>query len=171
MGREIRRVIPHWEHPKSEPSQTWRRGRYVTEERYKPMFDESYTDALNEWQKNHELWEKHEHPDQAEYPEETAKHRHYAEWNGNAPDVEYYRPDWKPEEATWYQVYETVSEGTPVTPPFATKEELIEYLVENGDFWDQRRREDGNSSMECGPWPREQAEAFVNGPGWLRRSS
>jgi hypothetical protein len=54
---------------------------------------------------------------------------------------------------TWFQVYETVSEGTPVTPPFATKEELVDYLVANGDFWDQHRGDGG--------WSRENAEAFV----------
>ena len=45
-------------------------------------------------------------------------------------------------------MYETVSEGTPVTPKFATKEELVEYLVTRGTFYD-------------GPWKRKVAEAFV----------
>ena len=67
---------------------------------------------------------------------------------------------------TWWQVYETVSEGTPVTPPFETREELVEYLVANGDFWDQKRRTEGRSSMPCEPWPRKQAESFVFGSGW-----
>jgi hypothetical protein len=71
-----------------------------------------------------------------------------------------------PQEMTWYQVYETVSEGTPVTPPFETQSELVEYLVANGDFWDQRCRKEGSSIMECAPWSRKQAEAFVYGPGW-----
>ncbi len=38
------------------------------------------------------------------------------------------RPEYE-EEPTWFQVYETVSEGTPVTPPFATEQELSDYLV------------------------------------------
>jgi len=59
---------------------------------------------------------------------------------------------------TWFQAYETVSEGTPVTPPFATQEELIDYLATRGDFWDQHRGE--------GPWPRENARKFVLGSGW-----
>ena len=68
--------------------------------------------------------------------------------------------------ATWWQVYETVSEGTPVSPPFATPDELIDYLVAHGDFWDQQRRERGDTIMNNDPWSREQAEAFVRGPGW-----
>lgn len=85
------------------------------------------------------------HPDQADYP--------YWEYEGAPPDPEYYRPIFAEGEATWYQVYETVSEGTPVTPPFATKQELIDYLVEYGDFWDQHRGEGG--------WPREAAKRFA----------
>jgi hypothetical protein len=76
--------------------------------------------------------------------------------------------DFKGVEPTWYQVYETVSEGTPVTPPFETREELVEYLVENGDFWDQKRRAEGprgGFQMPCAPWSRKSAESFVMGSG------
>jgi hypothetical protein len=69
----------------------------------------------------------------------------------------------------WWQVYETVSEGTPVTPPFATKEELIEYLVEHGDFWDQRNRHDYRCYVDPGcypPWSRKAATTFVMEDGW-----
>lgn len=72
------------------------------------------------------------------------------------PDPKYYRP-YREEDATWYQVWETVTEGTPVTPPFATREELVDYLVKYGDEWDQKR---GN-----GGYSRAAAEAFVNA-GW-----
>jgi hypothetical protein len=54
-----------------------------------------------------------------------------------------------------------------VTPAFATAEELIDYLVANGDYWDQERRKEGESEMQCDPWPREAAEKFVRGSGWL----
>lgn len=37
-----------------------------------------------------------------------------------------------------YSLYETVSEGTPVTPVFATAEELIDYLVNVGTFWNEK---------------------------------
>ncbi len=50
-------------------------------------------------------------------------------------------------ERTHYQVYETVSEGTPMSPVFATKEELIEWLVNDGG--------------QDGPHSRKAAEAFV----------
>lgn len=157
MGREIRMVPPFWVHPKTQKFD-FRSQRY--EDCLQPMHNQPYIEAFREWLKEHELWEKGEHPDQ------DPKYSHYAQFGGDAPNIEYYRPNWSKETATWYQVYETVSEGTPVTPAFETKEELINYLVCNGDFWDQKRREEGGSIMCCDPWPRAQAEKFVNDVGW-----
>ena len=155
MGREIRRVPPNWQHPKKERL-NHRRG--VMEEVYQPIFDRPFAPAMREWFAEWEAWERGERPGYCE-----GEHRDlpYWEWNGGPPDPLYYRPDWKSEEMTWFQVYETVSEGTPVTPPFATQQELVDYLVEHGDFWDQERRREGCSIMRCTPWPREEAEEFV----------
>ncbi len=49
----------------------------------------------------------------------------------------------------WWQVWENVSEGSPITPAFATKEELVDYLVNYG--------EQGSGEV----WRREAAEKFV----------
>jgi len=152
MGREIRRVPPNWQHPENEHG-------------FKPLHDQSYLEALNEWLENHRQWEAGTHRDLSDGVSKVV-YPHYAYWGGNAPDVESYRPEWKPGEATWWQVYETVSEGTPVTPPFATQQELVEYLVTEGDFWDQRRRKEGVVSVPCQPWTRKQAESFVFGHQW-----
>jgi hypothetical protein len=145
MGREIRRVPPNWKHPRTDK---------YGEERYQPMHDNLYSKAAKEWMENCLLWEKGEHPSQkSDWAKEC---KYYWEYEGNPPDKEYYLPDGL-EEPTWYQMYETVSEGTPVSPPFATREELIDYLVENGDFWDQKRG--------TPPPTRESVEAFVD-MGW-----
>lgn len=158
MGREIRRVPAGWEHPKEKRYDPFRR---VEHEAYKPMFDRPFAPAIREWISGWEAWEAWERGERPSYCSDDDKDTTYWEYEGAPPDPLNYRPDWKPEEMTWYQVYETVSEGTPVTPPFATKEELVDYLIANGDFWDQKRREEGNSFMNCDPWSRAQAEAFV----------
>lgn len=142
MGREIRKVPPNWDHPKD---------RYGNPQ---AMRDETFEDAAKEWKDGFAKWEAGERPKYFDpngslYPE-------YWEWKGNPPKREYHRP-WKSEEATWIQVWETISEGTPITPPFSTPEELIEFLVESGDFWDQKQNRGG--------WKRENAEAFVQ-RGW-----
>lgn len=129
------------------------------------MFDEPYAEAIQEWVDGYLLWKEGKHPDQEKYDKDGEYD--YKDWAGEAPESKYYRPAWRKEEMTWWQVYETVSEGTPVTPPFATRQELIDYLVENGDFWDQDRRKRGDTwLMPCDPWKREVAERFVNEVGW-----
>jgi hypothetical protein len=69
-------------------------------------------------------------------------------------DGEDYQPeDWPPEHERGWVVYETVSEGTPITPCFATAAELIDWLAEKGTAWD-------------GPMSREGAARFVES-GWV----
>src|SRR5574343_1104935 len=147
MGREIRRVPPNWEHPKITKYDYYKQCEV---ESYQPMYEDDFDSVFQEWIKNYNLWKEGKHPDQIDHPDRLTMS--YWEWESTPPDPNYYWPQWK-EEPTWYQVYETVSEGTPVTPPFATKEELINYLVEHGDFWDQHRGQGG--------WSRENAEHFV----------
>lgn len=164
MGREVRRVPLHWKHP-SQNVIRWRMRlqRYMEVDEFFPMFDRDYEVELADWEAQNALWVKGEHPDQKEYP--SSSESSFEDWWGRRPDPDDYFPKFKEPRDGWC-VYETVSEGTPVTPVFATADELIDYLVENGDFWDQTRRREGGSSMNCDPWPREQAEKFVRGSGW-----
>ena len=135
MSREIRRVPPHWEHPKDDRGQ------------YRPMYQKSYKKAAEEWLSNAILWSQGKHPEQK--PEYT----YWWEWSSSPPDKEYYAP-YEESETTWFQLYEDVSEGTPITPPFETKAELVDYLVEHGDFWKGE------------PWDRKRAEKMVE-QGWV----
>lgn len=142
MGREIRRVPPNWQHPK----EMGRNGK----EDYKRLLDEDFDSAAKEWKEEFAKWESGDFPSHAS---DESKALEFWEWHGRPPDRDSYRPAWKEGEATWFQVYETVSEGTPVSPPFATREELVEYLVAHGDFWSQQRGQGGFS--------RKAAEQFV----------
>jgi hypothetical protein len=145
MGREIRRVPPDWEHPRYTKETAPYANRVGA---YKPLFDEDYEAKAEQWMKDFDLWRAGVHPEQ---PYDFA--RYFWEYS-SPPDAEFCRERrWTPEEATHYQMYETVSEGTPVTPVFATKAELVGYLVAHGDFWDQQRM--------AGGWDRAAAEQFV----------
>jgi hypothetical protein len=148
MGREIRRVPPNWEHPK-------------TDDKYRPMFDEDYESAAKEWADNYELWKAGMHPAQSKPHPTSCKYF----WEYDMPPEQdgSYREKFT-EEPTWFQVYETVSEGTPVTPPFATKEELVDYLVAKGDFWDQKRWRDQQSGLRSWNDP----DPKMTKPGWDR---
>jgi hypothetical protein len=81
------------------------------------------------------------------------KDMEYWDWDGPPPDPLYHRPRWRKDEMTWYQMYDTVSEGTPVTPPFETKAALARHLVQHGTFWDPT------------PWSPEAAAHFIV-DGW-----
>lgn len=135
MGREVLRVPPDWEHPRIAAG-----GRYAWEKpgRYHPMrMDRTYAEELRIRAENPEDYD-------ADY----------------VPDPAYYRTrEWSPEEATAYQVYETVSEGTPVSPVFRTRADLIRWLTAPIP-WDEKYPDLSVQGMS-----REQAERFV-GAGW-----
>jgi hypothetical protein len=124
MGREIRRVPANWQHPK---------GTMPYGYDYLPMHDRNYDDALAEWNRNNELWIAGTHPSLVEGRTTLAETPTFADWDGEAPDPAYYRP-YKDDECTHFQMYQTVSEGSPVTPVFATLQELEDYLVETGEM-------------------------------------
>lgn len=145
MGREIRRVPPNWEHPRYEPGERYdSRGEdYATH--YKPLYDESFEDAVVKWMGEATAWvavvnaggtPEHWY---ADTEEEAAWARAnpfkaYALWWSSPPDPESYR-DRFTEEPTAYQIYETVSEGTPISPVCATEDDLITWMMGDHPRW------------------------------------
>lgn len=106
MGREVRKVPADWKHPKDEHTG-----------RYKPLHEgRDYAPRKKDWLDT--LAEKG--------LQETL------EWNGNPPNREDFMPDWPEAECTHLMMYEDTSEGTPISPAFATPEELAHWLADNG---------------------------------------
>jgi hypothetical protein len=128
MERKVRRVPPNWKHPRLKNAE-WK------EDLLQPMYDLHFDDVFADWLAD---FDRIRAGDLSELERELYP-RGLADWLNDGerpPDPAYYRP-WKDDEATWYQIWETESgdgEGTPITPPFATREELVEYLVSHGDF-------------------------------------
>ncbi|KKK76209.1 hypothetical protein LCGC14_2865960 [marine sediment metagenome] len=117
MGREVRRVPKDWQHPKDKDGHD------------QPMFDESFREAAEHWLRECILWSKGKHPDQQKGIKDIPKY--YWQWDGEPPDEDYYRPEWPEEERTHIQMYETCSEGTPISPVMETPEELAKWLTDN----------------------------------------
>ena len=120
MGREIRRVPPGWQHPKDK------RGHYM------PLYDKDYESALAEYQQRLDDWDNDVGGErsraQEKHPDITL-----GEWDGGPPDRDYYRQKWGDDNpATHYQVYEDVSEGTPVSPVLASLKEMKGWLLSQG---------------------------------------
>lgn len=141
MGREVRMVPQDWEHPKYDLNHpkvvnegcTYLVGRYI------PKFNQPYTEALAEWKEGKKQWELGFQPN---YPAgalstyepkaDYQKNYSWVEYAGQKPKKEGYMPDWPASERTHYMMYETTSEGTPISPAFATPEELAKWLADTG---------------------------------------
>ena len=101
MGREIRMVTPEWEHPKKDYGN------------YRPLYD-NYETACSDFLgaiADHDL--------------------QYAIDEYGAPDKEDYMPVFAEGTDTHFMMYESCSEGTPLSPAFATIEELARWLADN----------------------------------------
>lgn len=123
MSRSIRRVPGDWKHP------TMPNGKF------QPMFDIFYSDAVDDWNYNNELWSKGEHPDQIQF-ESVKEYTSYDQYH-SYPDPSFYIQGNKDTfKRTHYQVYETVSEGTPKSPVFETEGQVKEWLLSIGNSSD-----------------------------------
>lgn len=101
MSREVRRVPLDWDHPRKSNGQ------------YQPMLDRTFEEAVADWE--------------ADAPNYATLAEHLRD--EPPPDPEYYRPEWPVGASLGWQMYESVSEGTPVSPVFASDEELVEWLT------------------------------------------
>jgi predicted acyl esterase len=118
MGREVRRVPANWQHPLDK------NGHYV------PLFDGAdYQDRADEWDNDYKDWSEGWRPEYCKDPASRAMT--CEEYFGDRPNRDRYMPTWTEAEATHYQMYETCSEGTPISPVFETPEALAHWLADN----------------------------------------
>lgn len=115
MGFEVRRVARDWIHPRA-------RGEFI------PLlaWPDGVDDLVADWHHERRQWERGEHPAQLEG------------WGGAIedfadfapmPDPAVYMPYWPAEARTHFQMYETTTEGTPVSPVFESPESLARWLA------------------------------------------
>lgn len=124
MGREVRRVPADWQHPKDG------QGNFV------PLLGGDFASADAEWQEGYAKWQEglcrdYSGDDQWKPIDPQNKHMRYTDWSGSRPSPDDYMPAWPEEQRTHLMMYEDTSEGTPISPAFATPEELARWLVDN----------------------------------------
>lgn len=132
MSREVRMVPPDWQHPKypDDHYPDHLRGRYVA------LSDGGYEQAAADWDEGFRKWREGLYEDYSSsekwspIPAELANRR-YSEWAGECPSPDDYMPEWPAELRTHLMMYETTSEGTPISPAFSTPEELAHWLADN----------------------------------------
>lgn len=132
MGREVRMVPPGWQHP-TEWGKDWRTNR--PQMRFKPLMRGPYAERGAEWDEEAAQWDAgfvRDYLDGGFKSRDQDDDGTYAEYNGERPEVADYMPEFAAGTATHLMMYEDTSEGTPISPDFATPEELAHWLVDNG---------------------------------------
>lgn len=129
MGREVRRVPPTWVHPERE---VWVDG--VPRKVHRPLHDASYAQAAQEWEAGCAAWCRGErdayHVATGDGTLDADTPYAYALYEGGRPSPDEYMPEWSSEQCTHLMLYETTSEGTPLSPAFATPEELARWCTD-----------------------------------------
>ena len=147
MGREVRKVPAGWAHPKYEDGC------------FRPLLAGNYRAALDEWKMEHKHWiagwKTAYGSDPVGLEDDDGKwtaregdsltRMTFEEWHGSCPAEEHYMPEWPAEECKLLMMYETCSEGTPISPAMETPEELAMWLVDNqaSAFGDQTASYEG----------------------------
>ena len=126
MSREIRRVPKDWSHPKTSD------GKFVG------LFDgaDNYDNDLSEWMEGYQMWgsgvcEVYGKSEKWEPIDDKYKNMRYSDYAGGMPSPDDRMPAWEEHEKTHIMMYETCSEGTPISPAFETPEELAHWLADN----------------------------------------
>ena len=122
MGREVRRVPANWQHPKDGL------GHFI------PLLLGPFEDRLREWLAGEEKWNaglREDYKGGWKPLEGKELSMSYTEWTGRKPVSGEYMPSWPSEKKTHLMMYETCTEGTPISPAFATPEELARWLTDN----------------------------------------
>ena len=122
MGREVRMVPPDWEHPKDES------GNLI------PLHGGSFGKKFVSWKIGKDRWEKGfvwGYDEKDWVPKDESCIGTWEEWEGPEPLESKYMPDWPESERTHFQMYETTSEGTPISPPMESQESLTRWLADN----------------------------------------
>ena len=132
MSRELRMVKSDWEHPRDNE------GRYI------PLFKD-FNDVLSYWKEGKRQWENGFTVDWTVsmsykniygWKPKSTLDEHYRsmtweEFDSQEPKKEEFMPTWSEEEKTHFQMYETTSEGTPISPVCGSAEELAHWLADN----------------------------------------
>lgn len=126
MGREIRRVPANWVHPKSA-----RTGRFEPlSQNYEGHLDDWLAESSQAVANIKTLMAGGEVEAYGEvFTNAGEYYDRHSQYNPDMPSPQDFMP-----EGDWYQLFEDTSEGTPVSDPFETADELKIHLTTKGDY-------------------------------------
>jgi len=146
MGREVRMVPPWWHHPV-----------YFNDfnKKYNPLpLMDGFLEDMQNWKDERD--ELVRRIGAESNPNVLVDLRDSLKWHEDSePDPRKYMPDFPVELRTHYQMYETCSEGTPISPVFDTPEKLARWLADN------KASAFADSTATYNEWL-----SMIRGPGW-----
>jgi hypothetical protein len=127
MGREIRRVPADWRHPHDAA------GKPI------PLHAADFARIAAAWDCGQAKWERGFIATHSTLPgvpawrprDEFVRARDYLEHAGPRPRDDCFMPAWPDEQRTWWQMYETVTAGTPISPPRDSAKALARWLADH----------------------------------------
>ena len=126
MGREVRKVPKNYKHPTN------------SEGSYMPQCEEAYEEAVKNWVQRRQKWiegyrEKiiDKEWQWVKNDKEDVYNKYFEDYEREYPNSRYYMQQFLEKEKTHYMMFETCSEGTPLSPACATKKELAQWLADN----------------------------------------
>lgn len=132
MGCEVRRVAPDWQHPLDEYDNCI------------PLIDGlEYAAHVSSYERVSRAWESGDTTElvarygvwiDIAFREHLDAGHSLDSWNGPRPDPNDYMPRWEPEQRSHVQLYESTTEGTPLSPVFATLAGLAAWACGYSDF-------------------------------------
>ena len=118
MSREVRRVPLDWKHPEGHA-----------------LYDGDYEKENAEWLAGLAKWKKglrHDWKTKGDIEHGEANTVwEWIDWHGNQPRIGDYMPVFPEELCVGWQMYETCSEGTPISPVMESPDELADWLYNN----------------------------------------
>lgn len=130
MACEARRVPADWQHPKQR---VFNHYTHCMEDTYKPLYrGEEYQSDANTWDEGYAKWKAGRCPDCCTIEDCALT---YEQYEDKRPHHDDYMPNWPIKERTHLMMYENTTEGTPISPAFATAEELARWLTDNNATW------------------------------------
>jgi hypothetical protein len=157
MGKiAYRRVAPEWEHPKDE------QGRYI------PLRDGMLLNAQQkQWDEYKTRWAQGEvhqlmgvGPDGREIYDWAPKEAHELDMSlehyyGDRPSIVDYGPAWPSGYATAWQVYEEVTEGTPISKVFPDLDTMAREIAQTHGHTYEAMRKKILATLQHGWWYEE----------------
>lgn len=135
-GREVYRVPLDYKHPTCrEQAERFGASRGPSDDSLHPLYLRTYDEAIREWWDDREAWQRGERPEWLE--ERDGDPYTFEEYDGGPPDPALYLRHPLPPESEecpyGIQLWQTVSEGTPISPVFEDsavgRREMAEHMA------------------------------------------